>query len=164
MKLFAASLQEDFERIARMAETCWRDHYIPIIGQAQVDYMLAKYQSPEAIRQQIADGRKYEIIIGPDDEPLGYLGHDVSESRLFLSKLYILPYAQRRGLGRWALAELCQRHPEFDIHLTVNKQNHSAIAFYAQNGFVLSGPVLADIGQGYVMDDWKMKKKAMCKG
>ena len=75
MKLVDASSQGDFERIARMAETCWRDHYIPIIGRAQVDYMLAKYQSAESIRQEIADGRNYEIIFDSDDEPLGYLDY-----------------------------------------------------------------------------------------
>lgn len=160
MKLLLASFQEHSEIIARMAETCWRYHYIPIIGQAQVDYMLAKFQSPESIREQIAAGRKYEIILDSDDEKLGYLAYDLSESQLFLSKLYILPHAQRRGLGRWALAELCQRYSDLDIHLTVNKQNHGAIAFYTQNGFVNDGPLVTDIGNGYVMDDWKMMKAA----
>lgn len=161
MKLVAATTLEQAELIARLAKVCWPYQYVPIIGQAQVDYMLAKFQSTESIREQIAGGRKYEIICDADAEPLGYLGYDLGEDQLFLSKLYILPHAQRRGLGRWALAEICHRHPELDIHLTVNKQNLSAIDFYTQNGFVLSGPVVADIGQGYVMDDWKMMKAAM---
>lgn len=161
MKLLLASLPEHPERIARMAETCWRSHYMPIIGKAQVEYMLGKYQSPESIREQIADGRQYEMIIGSDGEPFGYLGYDVSESRLFLSKLYILPHLQGRGVGRWALGKLCQRHLDHDIHLTVNKQNHSAINFYKRNGFLNCGSLVTDIGQGYVMDDWRMMKAAI---
>jgi ribosomal protein S18 acetylase RimI-like enzyme len=160
MRLEAANTLEQAELIARLAQQCWPHQYIPIIGQAQVDYMLAKFQSAESIHEQISGGRSYEIIYGAEGEPLGYLGYDLGEDRLFLSKLYILPQHQRRGVGRWALLELCQRHPGLDIHLTVNKQNHNAINFYLQNGFVKSEPLVADIGQGYVMDDWKMIKKA----
>ncbi|PXA04446.1 GNAT family N-acetyltransferase [Coraliomargarita sinensis] len=159
MKLAAVTTAEEIDCIARLAETCWKHHYIPIIGEAQVDYMLRQYQSTESIREQIAAGRKYAIIRESDGEPLGYLGYDLCEEHLFLSKLYVLPSTQRRGVGKWALDKLCQRYPECRIRLTVNKQNHSAIKFYAQNDFAMSGPVVTDIGHGFVMDDWKMEKK-----
>ena len=42
--------------VSRMAREIWEEHYIPLIGRAQVDYMVAKFQSAEAIRAQIDSG------------------------------------------------------------------------------------------------------------
>ena len=41
--------------------------------------------------------------------------------------------------------------------LTVNKGNENAIAAYLKLGFVRSGELLTDIGNGYVMDDYTME-------
>lgn len=155
MKLRKVSSPTDAELVADLAGRCWRPHYTPIIGEAQVDYMLAKFQSASAILEQIADGREYRII--EDEEALGYLATDLAE-HLFLSKLYILPEHQGRGAGRWAVEQLAQAHPDLEIHLTVNKHNHGTIAFYERLGFLKDGPVVADIGNGFVMDDWKMRR------
>ena len=155
MKLRPASTQQDARLVADLAEHCWRPHYTPIIGGAQVDYMLAKFQSAPAIQEQIAEGRDYRII--ESDEPCGYLATDLSD-HLFLSKLYVLPEHQGRGTGRWAVEQLAMAHPDLEIHLTVNKHNHDTIAFYERVGFVKGEALVADIGNGYVMDDWKMHR------
>ena len=143
----------DAEMVTSLAERCWCSHYTPIIGEAQVEYMLANFQSTPAILEQIKKGRNYRLI--EDKAPIGYLATDLSD-HLFLSKLYILPDYQRRGIGRWSLEQIFQAHPDHEIHLTVNKYNDESIAFYERVGFVKSEAVVADIGNGFVMDDWKM--------
>ncbi len=145
-------------RLAALADTCWRSHYIPIIGEAQVDYMLTTFQSAEAIGAQIAAGRHYAFI---DEHPdtHGYIAWDTGASEIFLSKLYILPASQGQGLGKWAIEALCRKHPGLDIRLTVNKHNHRSIAFYQRCGFHIADAAVADIGQGFVMDDWIMVRK-----
>lgn len=155
MRLIAAHSEADAAQVADLAARCWRPHYTPIIGGAQVDYMLAKFQSSAAILEQIAEGRDYRII-EQGGSHLGYLATDLEDDHLFLSKLYVLPQSQGRGVGRWAIEHLAQAHPELAIRLTVNKHNHGTIAFYERVGFLKDGPVVADIGNGYVMDDWKM--------
>lgn len=153
MRLRSVTSAEDAELVADLAERCWRPHYTPIIGEPQVDYMLANFQSTSAILEQIKDGRDYRLI--EDEAPVGYLATDLSD-QLFLSKLYILSDHQGRGVGRWAIDQLAHAHPDLEIHLTVNKHNHDTIAFYEKLGFIKDGPVVADIGNGFVMDDWKM--------
>ena len=37
------------EQCALLAEAIWREYYTPIIGEAQVAYMLEHFQSAEAI-------------------------------------------------------------------------------------------------------------------
>jgi ribosomal protein S18 acetylase RimI-like enzyme len=45
--------------------------------------------------------------------------------------------------------------------LTVNKRNTRAIAAYRRNGFTVLEAVVADIGGGFVMDDFLMSKHLM---
>ena len=153
MRLRTVVSVSDVEMVTSLAERCWRHHYTPIIGKAQVDYMLANFQSTPAILGQIKKGRNYSLI--EDGSAIGYLAIDLSD-HLFLNKLYILPDHQRRGIGRWFLEQLTQAQPEHEIHLTVNRHNYETIAFYERMGFFKSETVVTDIGNGFVMDDWKM--------
>ena len=45
------------------------------------------------------------------------------------------------------------------IRLTVNKGNADSIAIYRHTGFAIVIDVVADIGNGYVMDDYVMEWK-----
>ena len=65
----------DFALLAVLADEIWREHYIPIIGLAQVDYMLHRFQSAEAIEQQVGAGMVY-ILITSGAIPAGYLAYE----------------------------------------------------------------------------------------
>jgi ribosomal protein S18 acetylase RimI-like enzyme len=43
--------------ISALAGEIWREHYTPIIGAEQVEYMLAKFQSPEQICKDINENK-----------------------------------------------------------------------------------------------------------
>lgn len=45
------------------------------------------------------------------------------------------------------------------ISLTVNKNNTNSINAYKKMGFVTVESIVMDIGEGYVMDDYKMRKE-----
>jgi ribosomal protein S18 acetylase RimI-like enzyme len=47
------------------------------------------------------------------------------------------------------------------ITLTVNRQNYKAINFYFKNGFTIDHIANFDIGKGYVMEDFVMKKRVV---
>ena len=84
---------------ANLAQQIWRQHFTPIIGEAQVEYMLAKFQSADAIAAQIESGWEY-YIAKLDDEPVGYtaLVPEPDKQKMMLSKLYVKLSA--RGPGR----------------------------------------------------------------
>jgi hypothetical protein len=52
---------EALGRVAELARETWMRHYTPIIGAAQVEYMLEKFQSAPAIAKQIAEGFEYYL-------------------------------------------------------------------------------------------------------
>jgi len=147
---------ELIQRVVVFADQTWREHYPAIIGEEQVDYMLSEFQSLEAIRDQIDKGMEYYLVTR-DEEEAGYFAVQKEEGALFLSKLYIKRSESGRGLGGQVL-EFIQNHwnPE-RIILTVNKGNSQSIQFYENRGFAKTGEVVQEIGNGFVMDDYRME-------
>ena len=56
------SYSDDISNLALMAKEIWEEHYTPIIGKDQVNYMIDKFQSESAIIQQIKDDYDYFIV------------------------------------------------------------------------------------------------------
>ena len=60
---------EEVEALAHMAYHIWNEYWPAIIGQAQTDYMVEKFQSLNAFRTDIADnGYEYFFIMQHEDE------------------------------------------------------------------------------------------------
>jgi diamine N-acetyltransferase len=161
LQLIPVSSATQVAQVARMAHEVWNEYYVPIIGQAQVDYMVAKFQSPEAMQSQIDSGYEY-FQMQQSGENVGYaaIRNDAADARVFLSKLYVLAAHRKAGAGRQSL-ELIERMARErgakHLWLTVNKGNPSVRA-YERLGFRIVEAIVMDIGGGYVMDDYKMEK------
>ena len=159
MNLERVERPDQIAAVAALARETWTQHYVPIIGAAQVEYMLAKFQSTEAIARQIA-AEGYEYYLAPG---AGYLAlvPDPAKKSLLLSKIYVKAAARGTGLGR-ALAEFAERRCSElgcnELWLTVNRNNLGSIAFYERMGFRKTQTLVTDIGGGFVMDDWRMAK------
>ena len=154
--------KEDIACTARLAHEIWNEHYVSIIGQGQVDYMVTKFQSEQAIAQQIAEAYEY-YLIEHDQTLAGYLAvqPQPDTSRMFLSKIYIKKSFRGLGLGKAAVEyaeKLCLDSNLTTLWLTVNKNNSHSINWYHRMGFTNAGPVVMDIGAGFIMDDYKMEK------
>lgn len=146
--------------VAGLASAIWNEYYVPIIGQEQVNYMVATFQSEIAIERQIQTENYGYYIIYHLLEASGYIGIKPDGDELFLSKFYILKEKRGSGLGKSGLKFITQRAIELGakaIRLTVNKNNINSIKAYEKMGFKNTGSLIADIGSGYVMDDYKMK-------
>jgi diamine N-acetyltransferase len=78
---------EQLAAVATLAQVIWREHYVPLIGAAQVEYMLAGSWNPRAMREQMQRGDEY-FSISRGNELLGYLAVrvEVAERSLFISK------------------------------------------------------------------------------
>ena len=153
---------EQITTIEKLADAIWREHYTPIIGQEQVEYMLCTFQSAEAIARQIDEGITYYLFT-ETQRPLGYMSVKPDGDALFLSKLYINAAQRNRGYAKEALSflmELSKQQGFAKIALTVNKNNTIAIAAYERLGFKNLGSTVQPIGNGFVMDDYKMEIKS----
>jgi diamine N-acetyltransferase len=47
--------ENQIDIVASLAKEIWTEHYTPIIGKDQVEYMLGRFQSKKAISSQIKD-------------------------------------------------------------------------------------------------------------
>jgi diamine N-acetyltransferase len=159
MKLERVENGAQIAAVAELARETWTRHYTPIIGAAQVAYMLEKFQSAEAIARQIgAEGYEYYWAPGA-----GYLAlvPDAAAKRVLLSKIYVKEELRGAGMGKVLVDFAAARCAELgcrELWLTVNKDNAGSIAFYERLGFCKTNRMTTDIGGGYVMDDWRMAK------
>lgn len=152
--------KEQFQLIATLANTIWREHYIPIIGKPQVEYMLQKFQSANAIAHQIEEKFEY-YIIQLTDADVGYFSIKKEGKSLFLSKIYIQKSNRNLGIGKLTMQFIEDRAKNLDCHtltLTVNKNNTNSIEAYKKLGFINRGAVVKDIGNNFLMDDYHMDK------
>ena len=157
---FEVNSPEDISIVAELADEIWHEHYVPIIGEEQVKYMVEKFQSPEAITKQINEENFDYYIILQSFEPAGYIGLKPSGDELVLSKFYIRKNNRGNGLGKKSIGFTLQYAKKLHykiISLTVNKYNTNSIKAYEKMGFKNQGPVTADIGNGFIMDDYQMK-------
>lgn len=155
-----ASGPEDEALLAELARGIWTQHYTPLIGAAQVEYMLDAFQSREAIAADIANGYVYTLAYR-EGEPCGYSAVRFDEDALFLSKLYVRKDCRGYGIARAmvrAVEEAAQQRGLTKIRLTCNKGNAGSLAAYAQLGFARAADVVTDIGGGFVMNDYVMEK------
>lgn len=151
---------EDIEVLTRLARVIWTECYTPIIGAAQVEYMLDNLHSPDVIFKQIAEENYFYFLLKAHHESVGYIGFFANDKHLFLSKIYVALSVRGTGLGRNALEfikEAAQLNGIKKIALAVNKNNSNTIAAYYKLGFIKTGEVCVDIGGGYYMDDFQME-------
>lgn len=153
---------EDIKVVASLAKEIWNDHYVEIIGQNQVDYMLNTVQSEAAITRQLAENYRYYFLKN-EHLPTAYFAFkpNFNQSSAQISKLYVRKINQGCGLGRTIIAfieDQCKQLGIGKLWLTVNRNNDGSIDFYKKVGFRIESCLVQDIGNGFVMDDYKMKK------
>ncbi len=158
---------EESPAVASIAAAIWREHYTPLIGPEQVEYMLDKYQSGEAIARDIEKGMLYYLAEDGAQTPAvpaGYMALRLDEGRLFLSKLYVEKSYRGKGIAKHFVEmaeQVAQENALPRIRLTVNKGNAGSIAAYNRMGFETVESVVSDIGNGFVMDDYVMELRLL---
>ncbi len=144
-----------------MADEVWHEYFPCILTDEQIDYMVDRFQSERAMREQVSEkGYRYAFIMDGEVR-VGYTGISVSGGKLFISKLYLLKENRGRGFGTAALNmlfDIAREEGLGSVYLTVNKYNDRAIRTYESNGFERIQSIVTDIGEGFVMDDYVMEK------
>ena len=98
--------EDELLQIAEMAELIWKKYYIEIISIHQIEYMLDKFYSEEALKSQIKIGQDFYFIKN-QSEILGFISYSQqADSVYFIHKFYILPNQHRQNLGSLAMQEI----------------------------------------------------------
>ncbi len=151
----------DLPTVQQLAGIIWRQHYRPIIGDAQIDYMLARGYALDALAKFLTEPGSGLALVKVDGAAVGFAAWYRPEATATckLDKLYVLQEHHRRGLGRALIehvAAIGREAGAVRLILNVNKRNTGSIRAYERCGFAISEAVVVDIGGGFVMDDFVM--------
>ncbi len=152
--------EDEIQNLADLASEIWHEYWTAILKPEQIDYMVEKFQSFNAIKNQLENDRYIYNILEDSGNIIGYFGVSVKDNYLFLSKLYIKKDFRGLGCGKQAfnkIKQIAQQYNKKSIQLTVNKYNTNTIKAYEKWGFKEIDAVVTDIGNGFVMDDYIME-------
>ena len=154
---------EDREQIAGLsafASSIVKEHFDPLIGPEQNDYMIARFQSVPAITEQIASGYRYYLAESEAGELEGFLAFYPRDGKMYPSKFYVRSGARGRGIARQMFefaAEETRREGLSAIFLNVNRDNEAVIRIYEHLGFRKVREEKNAIGGGFYMDDFVLE-------
>ncbi|MCX2573617.1 GNAT family N-acetyltransferase [Pedobacter sandarakinus] len=153
--------EEDIELIRDIAAETWPSTYLDIIGQKQIDYMLGNMYCKGELLKQFMEGHTF-LVAEDGEKQYGFAGFSIvdHENRIYkLHKLYVLPSAHGKGIGKILINEVFNQVKAAGasaLQLNVNK-NNNAKSFYLKAGFEVKESVKIDIGEGFFMDDYIME-------
>lgn len=159
---FRPARTEDVPRIRSLAVQIWHESYRDLLSEAQRNYMLGWMYAHQKLDGEIRRGVTY-LIVELDGEAAGYLAWEPLPDRttLHLHKLYLLERWQGRGIGQAMLErvfEAARAGGYSVVELRVNRGNTRALKAYARAGFERADAVVTDIGNGFVMDDFILRR------
>lgn len=155
-----AQSERDFSQIFSVASSVMHETFSDSLPEGQVDYMIGKSLTPEAMR---ANGKKLDYsykLVYLNGEVGGFFAHcpakHISEKAngVFLSQLYLLPFARGKNICEKVVRSLA--HP---VYITVRKEDAATISMYKHIGFKIVDTLARDIGGGYMLDDFIMRLK-----
>lgn len=158
MELKKVRTKNQIETTAKLANEIWNEHYINIISEEQIDYMVKKFQSAGVIAEQIKKQHYEYYNFIENGKSVGYFGFVEQDGGvMFLSKLYLLKSERGKGFSRQAfefLKKEAKKRGLTKIWLTVNRGNKHSIEVYKKFGMYIERTQIADIGDDFVMDDF----------
>ena len=153
---------KDIKVIREIAFKTWPVTYGEILSKAQMDYMLDLFYSEETLTDKLVNKRHHFLVLKENEICLGFASyehHYLNSNSTRLHKFYLLTEHQGKGMGELMLDKivaLAKDNKTDKISLNVNRFN-KAFVFYQKMGFEIIADEDIPIGQGYLMEDYKME-------
>jgi GNAT superfamily N-acetyltransferase len=155
-----AASADDIGIVRALADDIWHRHYPGIIAVEQIDYMLERGYSDEALARFVDVDDAGLALACRDGVAVGFVAwHRIDRDTTKLEKLYVLPEHHGGGVGRALIehvAAWARAAGTHAIKLNVNRANVRAIAAYERCGFAIRESGDFPIGDGFVMEDYIM--------
>ncbi|TDQ09422.1 GNAT family N-acetyltransferase [Pedobacter metabolipauper] len=162
MIIIRKATEKDIEIIRNLADRTWHITYAEYLSAEQIAYMLDKMYNAGELLSQLQQGHHF-LVAGNEQGDLGFAGFsctDADQQVYKLHKLYVLPAAHGKGVGKLLINEvfnLVKKHGAKSLQLNVNR-NNAAVDFYKRAGFEIKETVDLEIGNGFYMNDYVMEK------
>lgn len=157
------SERDALKEIENLAAVTWHEHYGKLLPSGQIDFMLRKFLTVDAMARQMEHDNYSYYLIKDDDNTsvsIGFMALQESPGALFLSKIYLLKEFRGRGYGSQGFDfanKTAEEKGAGKVWLTVNKHNTGSYEIYLKRGYKVVKEDVTDIGGGYVMDDYIME-------
>ena len=88
------SERDALKEIENLAAVTWHEHYGKLLPSGQIDFMLRKFLTVDAMARQMEHDNYSYYLIKDDDTSvsIGFMALQESRGALFLSKIYLLFY------------------------------------------------------------------------
>ena len=155
-------VKNELELIHAMAHEIWPICFEEMISQDQIKYMLEWMYNLRQLEQNFDKGHEF-IVLREQEENIGFASFEIryEKSCVRLHKLYVNPKRQHKGSGRMLLEyiyDVGREQKANTLDLFVNRTN-PAVNFYQKIGYEIVESIDLDIGNGYFMNDYRMKIK-----
>ena len=137
------AMPDDIGQVRSLLVATWHDTYDGLLGVERVTDTTDQWHALDVLATQSARPNASFLVALQNDEVVGHVfAVEQGGGILFLSRLYVLPARQRRGIGEGLLRAALGRHPGTTrVQLVVEARNAKALAFYGRHGFVVTGEI-----------------------
>ena len=132
----------DLDDIKDVLRDTWIDTYSDSLSAEMVDMISSQWHSDEMLSSQIRNPSiHFSIAKDLERDILGLAtAFQEDDETAYLSRLYVLPIYQGRGIGSKLLKDATRMFPNTTkIRLSVEEMNLKAISFYWNRGFFKTG-------------------------
>lgn len=154
---------DDILTIQQIAHTTWYPTFEDILAEEQIQYMLEMMYSRESLTEQI-EIKKHNFYLAEENNiALGFISVELHYQKQYtakIHKIYILPSAQGKGVGKLLMQkaeEIAREQKLKKLSFNVNRFN-KALNFYENLGYQTVKSEDIDIGNGYLMEDFVLEK------
>lgn len=132
--------EKDVLEIKKLLGIVWDNTYKEIIPKKIIEEIKSNWHKLENLKAQIKNKKKIIFNVAEENsEIIAILTASLKDNICNLSRLYILPNFQKRGIGKKLLDNLIITNKFTEIKLKVEEENYNAIKFYENQGFIKIG-------------------------
>ena len=139
---------EDVDSIKRVLSETWMDTYADHLPRSTIEYVTTNWHDPNMLRSQIENPGDYFAVAKDEGNVTGLVTVvSVGQNELYLTRLYVHPQHQRRGIGTDLLNAALAAYPDAKtIRLEVEQHNTKGLSFWRKQKFVEVGTRIEQIG------------------
>jgi ribosomal protein S18 acetylase RimI-like enzyme len=133
------AVAQDAVGIRNVAHRTWNDTYVGIILPETQERFLGRWYAPAALEEAIGRSESWFYVALVQGEVTGFAQFTMRDNgRGELTRIYVLPEWQRRGVGSRLLREglaTLSMHGAKEVFAHVEKDNAKGVGFYERSGF-----------------------------